>query len=197
MTTTQRIVVPPGTSEGPAIASEFQGSTKSYEARRGIEGVEVARLRRFVDDRGFFLEIYRKQANHAGTEELARFFRDVDVAQMNFSIVNAENHIKGLHYHLKQKDIWFCPPPSKMKIVLLDCREDSPTFAETQVIVAGDGNDVFVKIPEGVAHGYRPLTNPCALLYIVTKTFDLVDPDEYRVPWDHPSVRELWDVPNG
>ena len=87
--------------------------------------------------------------------------------------------------------------PSKMKIVLLDCREHSPTFGATQVIVAGDGNDVFVKIPEGVAHGYRPLTNPCALLYIVTKTFDLVDPDEFRIPFDHPAVRDLWEVPNG
>ena len=84
-----------------------------------------------------------------------------------------------------------------MKIVLLDCREHSPTFGATQVIVAGDGNDVFVKIPEGVAHGYRPLTNPCALLYIVTKTFDLVDPDEFRIPFDHPAVRDLWEVPNG
>jgi dTDP-4-dehydrorhamnose 3,5-epimerase-like enzyme len=48
-----------------------------------------------------------------------------------------------------------------------------------------------------VAHGYRPLTNPCALLYIVTRAFDISDPDEMRVPWDHPAVRHLRDVPNG
>jgi dTDP-4-dehydrorhamnose 3,5-epimerase len=179
------------------IGQEFEGPVKNYVARRPIEGVEVIRLRRFVDDRGFFMEIYRRQANHKGTEELARFFEGIEVAQMNFSIVDAADHIKGLHYHLKQKDIWFCPPPSKMKIVLLDCRQDSPTYRGTQVITAGDGNDVFVKIPEGVAHGYRPLTNPCALLYIVTKTFDLDDPDEFRIAWDHPSVRDLWAVPNG
>ena len=179
------------------IAGPFQGTVKSYAPRQDIPGVQIVRLRRFVDDRGFFLEIYRRQADHAGTEELARFFDGVPVAQMNFSIVNADDHIKGLHYHLKQKDIWFCPPPSKMKIVLLDCRQDSPTLGATQVITAGDGNDVFVKIPEGVAHGYKPLTNPCALLYIVTKTFDLRDPDEYRIPWDHPAVRDLWAVPNG
>lgn len=187
----------PGSLEIPVIGKVYQGSVKAYAPRPPIAGVEIARLRRFVDDRGFFLEIYRNAANHPGTEELARFFEGVEVAQMNFSIVNAENHVKGLHYHLQQKDIWFCPPPSKMKIVLLDCREESPTFGSTQVIVAGDGNDVFVKIPEGVAHGYRPLTNPCALLYIVTKTFDLQDPDEFRVPWDHPSVRDLWATPNG
>jgi len=56
---------------------------------------------------------------------------------------------------------------------------------------------VLVRIPAGVAHGYRPLTNPCALLYFVTKSFDPERPDELRIPWDHPAVKELWDVPNG
>ena len=50
---------------------------------------------------------------------------------------------------------------------------------------------------EGVAHGYRPLTNPCALFYIVTRTFEVNDPDEFRIPWDHPAVRDLRDIPNG
>jgi len=76
-------------------------------------------------------------------------------------------------------------------------REKSPTFGRTQVIVAGGGQDVLVRIPAGVAHGYRPLTNPCALLYFVTKSFDPENPDELRIPWDHPAVKDLWEVPNG
>jgi len=183
---------------GPdAVADEFRTGVKTYAKPGPIDGVKVQRLTRFVDDRGFFMEIYRAKADHPGSEVLAEFFRDVPVAQVNFTIVNAENHIKGLHYHLKQQDVWFCPYPSKAKFVLFDVRKDSPTFGRTQVIVAGDGQDVLVRIPEGVAHGYRPLTNPCALFYIVTKTFDAADPDEWRIAWDHPAVRDLWDVPNG
>jgi dTDP-4-dehydrorhamnose 3,5-epimerase len=102
-----------------------------------------------------------------------------------------------LHYHLKQQDVWFCPHPSKAKFVLFDVRKDSPTSGKTQVVVAGDGHDVLVRIPEGVAHGYRPLTNPCALFYIVTRTFDAKDPDEWRIAWDHPAVKDLWEIPNG
>ena len=60
----------------------------------------------------------------------------------------------------------------------------------------GDGRDAWLKIPPGVAHGYRPLTVPCGLFYVVTRCFDLGDPDEYRVPWDHPSVRDLWAIKN-
>lgn len=180
-----------------AIADEYRSPAKSYGARASIHGVEVHRLNRHVDDRGFFEEIYRAQSDHPGSEPLAKFFAGVPVAQINFSVVSAENHVKGLHYHLKQQDVWYCPPPSKAKFVLLDVRKDSPTFGLTQVVVAGDGQDLLVRIPEGVAHGYRPLTNPCTLLYFVTRTFDARDPDEWRIPWDHPAVKDLWDVPNG
>jgi dTDP-4-dehydrorhamnose 3,5-epimerase len=62
--------------------------------------------------------------------------------------------------------------------------------------VAGGGLDLLIRIPAGVAHGYRPLTNPCSLLYWVTETFDPAHPDEFRVPWDHPAVRDLWGVRN-
>lgn len=180
-----------------AIGEEFRSGTKSYERPGPIDGVAIQRLPRFVDDRGFFQEIYRAKADHAGSESLASFFRDVPVAQLNYTIVNAENHVKGLHYHLKQQDVWFCPHPSKAKFVLFDVRKASPTYLRTQVVVAGDGQDLLVRIPEGVAHGYRPLTNPCALFYLVTRTFDVNDPDEHRIPWDHPAVRDLWEVPNG
>ena len=180
-----------------SIADEFRTGVKSYGPKTQIEGVRVHRLQRFVDDRGFFQEIYRAKADHPGSEALADFFRDVPVAQINFSVVNAEDHVKGLHYHLKQQDVWYCPHPYKAKFVLFDVRKESPTFGATQVLVAGDGQDLLVRIPEGVAHGYRPLTNPCALLYVVTRTFDVNDPDEWRIAWDHPAVKDLWDVPNG
>jgi dTDP-4-dehydrorhamnose 3,5-epimerase len=179
------------------VSEEFRSAPKRYAGRAPIEGVRVHRLRRLVDDRGFFLEVFRRRADGSHGEDLAGFWKDVEPAQLNFSVVAADNHIKGLHYHLEQEDIWFCPPPSKIKIVLFDIRTASSTFGKTQVVVAGDGQDVLVRIPEGVAHGYRPLTNPCALVYVVTKTFDPANPDEYRIAWDHPAVRDLWEIPNG
>lgn len=180
-----------------AIAPEFRSGVKRYAREGPIDGVRVHKLARHVDDRGFFQEIYRAGANGELGGPLAEFFRDVPVAQMNYTIVSVDEHVKGLHYHLKQQDVWYCPHPFKAKFVLLDVRKDSPTFGRTQVVVAGEGNDVLVRIPEGVAHGYRPLTNPCALFYVVTRTFDPADPDEWRIAWDHPAVRDLWATPNG
>lgn len=179
------------------IAPEFRSQPKAYRSSEPIVGVRMLRLPRHTDDRGFFLEIFRARANGSAGGELAKFFEGAPVAQVNFSAVSAEGHIKGLHYHLRQEDIWFFPPPSRAKVVLLDVRKGSSSFGRTQVVVAGDGNEQLVRIPAGVAHGYRPLTNPCALLYVVTETFDPAAPDEYRIAWDHPAVRELWEIRNG
>jgi dTDP-4-dehydrorhamnose 3,5-epimerase len=178
------------------IAAEFRSAPKSYGRAEPIPGVKTFRLSRHTDDRGYFLEIFRARGEGASAA-LATFFEGAAPAQLNFSTVDAAGHIKGLHYHLAQEDIWFFPPPSRAKVVLLDIRKDSPTVGRTQVVVAGDGADQLVRIPAGVAHGYRPLSNPCSLLYMVTKAFDPAAPDEYRIAWDHPSIRDLWEIPNG
>jgi dTDP-4-dehydrorhamnose 3,5-epimerase len=178
------------------IAEEFRSQPKSYGKPVPIEGVRTLRLARWTDDRGYFFEIFRARTNHPQSRALAEFFAGVSVAQMNFSVVDADGHVKGLHYHLRQEDVWFFPPPSKAKVVLYDVRKSSPTFGRTQVLVAGGGQDLLIRIPAGVAHGYRPLTNPCALLYVVTETFDPASPDEFRIPWDHPAVKQLWEIPN-
>ncbi len=179
------------------ILEDVRGTVKRYGRGTAIAGVELLELKRFVDDRGSFMEIYRREATHAGTETTARFFAGVDVAQMNWAVVDSTETIKGLHYHLDQEDLWFCPPDAKMKVVLWDLRRESPTSDVVQTLVLGDGRGAWLRIPPGVAHGYRPLVAPCPLLYIVTRPFDLENPDEHRVPWDHPRIRDLWAVENG
>jgi dTDP-4-dehydrorhamnose 3,5-epimerase len=174
----------------------FPTEKKSYAAPAAIAGVEVFQLQRHVDDRGLFLELYRATATQSGGEKLAQFFKGVEVAQLNYSLVTAHDHVKGLHYHLKQSDVWFCPPPYKLKAVMLDLRRGSPTAGVAQVVVLGEGHDAWLRIPAGVAHGYRPLSTPCGLFYLVTRCFDLTDPDEFRIPWDHPAVRDLWGIRN-
>ena len=123
------------------ILDGLGGETKRYGTDAPIAGVEILPLRRIVDDRGLFMEIYRNSATHPGSEALASFFAGMDVAQLNFSLVTASDHVKGLHVHLKQSDVWFCPPPSKLKVVLLDARKNSPTSGRTQVVVLGEGRD--------------------------------------------------------
>ena len=178
------------------IMPEFKSPAKSYTTGERIDGVEILKLNRFTDERGLFLELFRCRTTHPGSEALVSFFDGVEVAQANYSVVDVKETVKGLHYHLGQTDIWFCPPGSKMKIVLWDLRKDSPTANAVQAVTAGGEQDILVKIPPGVAHGYRPLNDRCALIYFVTRPFDPDHPDEYRVPWDHPRVIDLWEIEN-
>ncbi|MCP4896373.1 MAG: spore coat protein [bacterium] len=178
------------------ILDAFRDERKIYHPKTVIDGVEVLNLNRFLDDRGLFVELFRTKATHPGSEPLAKFFEDLDIAQVNYSVVDAKSTIKGLHFHLKQYDIWYCPPGSKMKVVLWDLRSKSPTSDSIQVLVIGGERDGLLKIPPGVAHGFRPLCDNCALIYFVTQPFDPDAPDEFRVPWDHPRIVSLWDVEN-
>jgi len=185
------------------ILSEFQDDKKDYQSgKTQLEGVEVLNLHPWADERGFFLELERKEVSDPGNkvqEALVDFWKDIDLnkAQWSMSQVDSQNHIKGLHYHLKQSDIWFCPTPSKIKVVLLDVREDSKTTGQTQAVILGKDNLKLLKIPPGVAHGYHALTCPANLIYCTTVAFNPADPDEYRIPWDYEKVKGLWEVRNG
>jgi len=182
------------------ILKEFTNQAKTYAAKaQPLEGVEVLELKSWNDERGFFLELERQEVTdpkNVYQKALAAFWQKIDLkkAQWSLSQVDRSDYIKGLHYHLEQTDIWFCPPPSKLKVVLFDVRSDSKTAGMTQTVILGAGHPCLLKIPAGVAHGYRTLTASANLLYCTTRTFNPVKPDEYRIAWDHAKVRKLWEL---
>ena len=54
-----------------AIAEEYRAAAKSYGAKTQIQGVQVHRVPRFVDDRGSS-GIYRAKADHPGARRWPR-----------------------------------------------------------------------------------------------------------------------------
>lgn len=73
-----------------------------------------------------------------------------------------------------------------MRVVVLD-RTTGETFSED----IGDENPVALHVPGVHQHGYEALTD-VLFAYLVTDEYDPADPDEHRVPWDDPRVRDLW-----
>jgi len=149
-----------------------------------IEGVEIKKLVKHCDDRGFFMEILRDDDN------LLKNF-----GQTSYTVTHP-GVIKAFHWHKKQDDLWFVAS-GMAQVVLHDMREDSPTHGETQVIYAGEDNPVMILIPIGVAHGYRVIGNkPVALFYHTTMSYDPKDPDEERIPFDDPKIGFDWETKN-
>lgn len=146
--------------------------------------VQVKKLIKHSDDRGFFMEILRDD-----DEFLERF------GQSSMSLTYP-GVIKAFHYHKIQDDIWFFPK-GNAQVVLYDMREESPTYKKTNVFYMGENNPIVVKIPKGVAHGYRVLGNePAMIVYFTTESYKPEQPDEFRIPWDDPEIGFDWTTQN-
>jgi dTDP-4-dehydrorhamnose 3,5-epimerase len=138
-----------------------------------MDGIEVIPLRRFEDERGWFLEIRRESNLPEPT------------VQTNVSF-SRRGVIRGLHYHERgQSDLFACLQGTA-RVVVLD-RESGETFSED----IGDENRVAIYIPGHYAHGFEALSD-LLFCYHVTEEYDPADPDEHEVPWDDPRVKHLW-----
>jgi len=138
-----------------------------------VDDVRLIPLRRFEDERGWFMELMRA----SGLPEQVR--------QSNL-VFSRKGVIRGLHYHERGQSDLFCCLQGMVRVVVLD-RESGETFSED----IGDENPAAVWIPGHHAHGYEALTD-CLFLYHVTEEYDRDDPDEHEVPWNDPRVAHLW-----
>jgi len=147
-----------------------------------IAGVIVVEPQKFGDERGYFIENYRREWFPQG-REMVQGNRGNRIAGC----------VVGLHYHLHQSDYWYVPF-GWARVVLHDLRRDSPTEGATQCLDLGevDGaepNHLGVFIPPGVAHGFASLTD-MAITYLVDNYYNPAD--ELGVAWDDPGIEADW-----
>ena len=138
-----------------------------------MTGVEVIPLRRFEDERGWFVELARAS------------WLPKQWAQTNVSF-SREGVIRGVHFHERGQDDLFACLQGTARVVVLD-RESGETFTDA----IGDENPVAVYIPGHHAHGFEALTD-LLFCYHVTEEYDPSDPDENAIPWNDPRVAHLW-----
>jgi dTDP-4-dehydrorhamnose 3,5-epimerase len=138
-----------------------------------IDGIKLIPLRRFEDERGWFLEIRRESWLPKKTRQ----------TNLSFS---RRGVIRGLHYHERGQDDLFACLEGMARVVVLDLETD-----ETYTVDIGDENPYAVYIPGRLAHGFEALTD-LLFCYHVTEEYDPDDPDEHGVPWDDSRVKDLW-----
>ena len=144
-----------------------------------IEGVIVKNLARHKDSRGFFEELIRS------TDE---FFKE-GFGQWSHSL-RKEGTVVAWHYHPTQVDWWYVAK-GILKTALYDLRKDSKTRGEiNEFILSEEGENVVLKIPSMVAHGFKVLRGPAELFYITSKTYN--PEEEERIPEDDPKIKYDW-----
>ncbi|MCC7477769.1 dTDP-4-dehydrorhamnose 3,5-epimerase family protein [bacterium] len=134
-----------------------------------IQGVQVKDLKLIPDERGFLMEILRRD------DPLFQQFGQAYVTAAWPGVV------KAWHYHTLQTD-HFCVLTGMAKVVLYDSREDSPTRGEVNEFFCGVHSRRLIVIPPLVYHGYKNVSDEMVLLLnIPTETYNYQNPDEYRV----------------
>ena len=138
-----------------------------------IEGVVVAPLQRFADERGAFVEFARfsgygdefRQANHSHSRK---------------------GVLRGLHFHRNQADLWYFVT-GRAQVALADLRNPPEAVTSTLIMEADEPTALYV--PPGVAHGFLALTD-VDLIYLVTQEFD--NSDEQGIAWNDPELAIPW-----
>lgn len=157
--------VAPASAPGPAQASSL------------IDGVYTIPLKVFGDTRGYFFETFRRSWIPEARE----------MVQGNCSFSSA-GVLRGLHYHLKQADLWNVPV-GLVRAVLYDFRPRSATRGASQIVEMGETNRVALYIPKGVAHGFLALRDSY-MTYLVDEYYD--NSDELGIFWNDPALGVDW-----
>jgi dTDP-4-dehydrorhamnose 3,5-epimerase len=167
---------------GPRAAGSLAPQT--WEPRRGgraieLEGVRFIDLATHADERGAFVETFRRSwiPDDAGP-----------MVQANLSVSRA-GVLRGIHFHRSQADYWVFLR-GRAFVALLDLRPGSPTARSLQTLTVDAAQGLRgIYIPPGVAHGFLALTEAW-LQYMVDGYY--TGEDEHGFSWDDAEAGIPW-----
>ena len=156
-------------------------------AETTLKGSYIIDLNLFTDDRGAFARTFCKR-------EFEQIGHAKEFVQFNQSYNTFKGTIRGMHY---QK-----PPFKEIKLircirgtvydVIIDIRENSPTFLKHVGVELSAENKKMIYVPEGFAHGFVVLSDTAEFLY---KTTDYYAPEYERcIVWNDNDLNINWPI---
>lgn len=142
-----------------------------------IHGVTITPLRQILDERGKVMHMLRSTDPHF-----------VAFGEIYFSCVHP-GAIKAWHIH-KRMVLNYAVPFGKIKFVLYDDREGSPTRGRFQELFLGPDNYCLVTVPPLVWNGFKGVGDQtaivanCASIPHDPDEIERLRPDDARIPYD-------------
>jgi dTDP-4-dehydrorhamnose 3,5-epimerase len=133
------------------------------------------------DDRGFFLESYRRAA-------LADVGIEDDFVQHNHSR-SRRGVLRGVHFQPGMAKLVRCPRGSILD-VLVDIRPESATFGAWEAFELDDLTHRHLYCPDGFGHGFCVLSDVADVVYLCSAYYDSEAESGFR--WDDPEVGIEW-----
>lgn len=151
-----------------------------------LSGLVLIKPRIFKDDRGFFIESYKKR-------EFAQAGIPEDFIQDNHSR-SAKGVLRGLHYQRNaaaQGKLVRCISGAMLDVGV-DIRSGSPTFGKWEAVELTAENSHMLYLPPGFAHGFLVLSETAEIMYKCT--FEYSPNDEGGILWNDPEIGIKWPV---
>ena len=152
-----------------------------------IPEVVIIEPKVFGDDRGYFMESYKKIL-------FDKNIRKIEFIQDNES-KSKKGVLRGLHYQL--------PPFAQSKLVrvikgkvldvAVDIRIGSPTFAKYVAVELSEENKRQLFIPRGFAHGFLVLSEEVIFTYKVDNYY--APKYDRSIRFDDPNININWNFP--
>jgi dTDP-4-dehydrorhamnose 3,5-epimerase len=150
-----------------------------------LPGVWLLEPTVFSDGRGFFLESYNEQV-------FARLGINDRFLQDNHSY-SRRHVLRGLGYQLPQ-------PQGKLVQVItgeildvtVDLRKNSATFGKWESFRLSEHNKYMLWVPNGLAHGFRVVSETAHVLYKVTAFY--VPEYEHTIAWNDSELKIDWQI---
>lgn len=142
-----------------------------------ISGVQIHPLRQIADERGKVMHMLRR--DDAWFERFGEIY---------FSTVRPRA-VKAWHFH-RRMTLNYAVVSGRIKLVLYDDREGSPTRGELQELHAGESEYVLVTVPPRVWNGFQGIGAGAAIVAnCATEPYDpeeivRIEPVAERIPYE-------------
>jgi dTDP-4-dehydrorhamnose 3,5-epimerase len=150
-----------------------------------IPGAWIIDPAKITDARGFFAMTWLP-------DELRERGMNPALVQCNLAFNHKRGTLRGMHFqkapHAQAKIIR--TTRGSLLDVIVDLREDSPTFRQWDAVELTADNHRMLYMPEGIAHGYLTLEDNTEAYYHVSAPW--VPQAESGVRWDDPAFAIAW-----
>ena len=151
-----------------------------------IAEVVIIEPRVFPDERGFFMETYKRS-------EFATHGIDEIFVQVNHSR-SSKRILRGLHYqkHPKAQGKLVRAVAGEIFDVAVDIRQGAPTFGKWMALSLSSENKKMLYAPPGFAHGFCVVSDEAEIAYMTTAEY--APECEAGIRWDDPDLAIGWPI---
>lgn len=150
-----------------------------------LKGAYWIEVQKKEDERGFFGRAWCRN-------EFNQYQLKTDFVQHNISFNTRKGTLRGMHYQkepFQEAKLIRCTKGSIFDVII-DLRQDSPTYKQYSCFVLSQDDHMELYIPEGFAHGFITLEDNSEVMYLMSQYYhpDAAagirwNDEQFNIPW--------------